>query len=111
MKKLILAATLAVASLSANATKTDEKQSQCESMYEYAEIIMNARQNGLPMKKMRELVKKTDDKSMIKIGNSLIEWAYSEPKYNSEELQKYSTNKFAEEAYYGCKEAMRGKKK
>lgn len=107
MKKLILAATLAVVSLSANATKTDEKQEQCESMYEYAEIIMNARQNGLPMTKMKELVKNTNDKQMIKIGKSLIEWAYSEPKYQSEELQKYSTNKFAEEAYYACKEVKK----
>lgn len=48
MKRLLLAATLTVASLSANATKTDEKQEKCESIYEYAEIIMNARQNGLP---------------------------------------------------------------
>lgn len=103
MKRLLLAATLTIASLSANATKTDEKQEKCESIYEYAEIIMNARQNGLPMTKMRELVKNTGDKSMIKIGNSLIDWAYSEPKYHSEELQKHSTNKFAEEAYYACK--------
>ena len=100
MKKLILAATLTVASLSANAAKQDE---YCSSMYDLAETIMNARQNGLPMPKMRELVKNTGDKSMIKIGNSLIEWAYSEPKYHSEEMQKHSTNKFAEEAYYACK--------
>ena len=100
MKKLILAATLTVASLSANASDKDE---YCSLMYGYAETIMNARQNGLPMPKMRQIVKNTNDEALISIGDSLIDWAYSEPKYHSEELQKYATNKFAEEAYYACK--------
>ena len=108
MKKLILAATLAVASLSANATKTDE---YCNLIYGYAETIMNARQNGLPMPKMRELVKNINDKKLISIGDSLVDWAYSEPKYHSDEMQKYATNKFAERAYYGCKEVKQGKNK
>ena len=111
MKRLLLAATLTVASLSANATKQDEKQTQCENMYEYAETIMKARQNGIPMTKMRDIVKSTNDKPMIALGNSLIEWAYSEPKYHSEEMQKYATNKFAEIMYYGCKEVFKWKKK
>ena len=100
MKRLLLAATLTVASLSANASDKDE---YCNLIYGYAETIMNARQNGMPMPKMRELVKNINDKKLISIGNSLIEWAYSEPKYHSEEMQKHSTNKFAEEAYYACK--------
>ena len=108
MKKLILAATLTVASLSAN---TSDKDEYCNLIYGYAETIMNARQNGLPMPKMRQIVKNTNDDALISIGDSLIEWAYSQPKYHSEELQKYSTNRFAERAYYGCKEVKRGKKK
>ena len=108
MKRLLLAATLTVASLSANAAKQDE---YCNLIYGYAETIMNARQNGLPMPKMRQIVKNTNDDALISIGDSLIDWAYSEPKYHSEEMQKYSTNKFAERAYYGCKEVKRGKKK
>ena len=108
MKKLLLAATLTVASLSANAAKQDE---YCNLIYGYAETIMNARQNGMPMPKMRQIVKNTNDDALISIGDSLIDWAYSQPKYHSEELQKYSTNRFAERAYYGCKEVKRDIKK
>lgn len=108
MKKLILAATLAVASLSANASDKDE---YCGLIYEYAETIMNARQNGLSMPKMRQIVKNTNDKQLIGIGDSLVDWAYSETKYHSDEMQKYATNRFAERAYYGCKEVTQGKKK
>ena len=108
MKKLILAATLTVASLSANASDKDE---YCNLIYGYAETIMNARQNGLPMPKMRQIVKNTNDDALISIGNSLIDWAYSQPKYHSKELQKHSTNRFAERAYYGCKEVERDRKK
>ena len=108
MKRLLLAATLTVASLSANAAKQDE---YCNLIYGYAETIMNARQNGLPMPKMRQIVKNTNDDALISIGDSLIDWAYSQPKYHSEGLQKYSTNRFAERAYYGCKEVFKGKKK
>jgi len=112
MKKLILAAALTVASFSSNA-KVSNVEEYCGSMYELAETIMDARQNGMTMKKSKEIIVTTvsDDKNLVEIAKSIVDWAYSEPKYHSEEMQKYATNKFAERAYYGCKEVFKGKKK
>ena len=112
MKKLILAAALTVASFSSNA-KVSNIDEYCNSMYDLAETIMNARQNGMTMKKSKEIIVTTvsDDKNLVEIAKSLVNWAYSKPMYNSEEFKQNETNKFAEEAYYSCKDAMRGKKK
>ena len=112
MKKLILVATLTVASLISNA-KVSNVEEYCSSMYDLAETIMSARQNGMTMKKSKEIIVTTvsDDKNLVGIAKSLVDWAYSQPKYHSKELQKYSTNRFAERAYYGCKEVFKGNKK
>ena len=111
MKKLILAATLTIST--ASNAKVSNVEEYCSSMYDLAETIMDARQNGMTMKKSKEIIVTTvsDDKNLVEIAKSLVNWAYSKPMYNSEEFKQNETNKFAEEAYYSCKDAMRGKKK
>ena len=111
MKKFLLAAALTIST--ASNAKVSNVEEYCNSMYELAETIMEARQNGMTMKKSKEIIVTTvsDDENLVGIANSLVNWAYSKPMYNSEEFKQNETNKFAEEAYYSCKDAMRGKKK
>lgn len=111
MKKLLLATALTIST--ASNAKVSNVEEYCNSMYELAETIMEARQNGMTMKKSKEIIVTTvsDDENLVGIANSLVDWAYSEPQYHSEEMQKYSTNKFAEKAYYGCKQVTQGKNK
>lgn len=94
MKKLIMAAVIAISASTANASET-----YCETVYNLAESIMAARQGGVSLKELKKSIK-------TKVGSSLVLWAYELPKYHSEEMKKYAVNSFAEEAFYDCKSIM-----
>ncbi|MEG1695550.1 MAG: hypothetical protein RR282_00475 [Acinetobacter sp.] len=91
MKKLIMAAVIAMSASTANAAET-----YCESIYNLAASIMAARQGDVSQEKLKKSVKS-------KVGHSLVLWAYKLPKYRGEEMKEYAVNVFAEEAYYDCK--------
>lgn len=114
MKKLILAATLSVSSICANASNhASDREEYCKSIYDLSEIIMKARQNGVSMKRSIEIVSTTynNDKLSIELAKSVVEWAYSKPMYQTDVFKRNAINEFAEKAYYSCKDVMLGKKK
>lgn len=88
MKYLILVLTLV--GFNANANEA------CKNIYDFATVVMNARQNSAPIMKVIELVK--DSPALQKIIIS----AYEQPLYNTERFKKEATEEFANALYIQC---------
>ena len=104
MKKLIMAAVIAMSASTANAAET-----YCDIMYDLAELVMSVRQDGLTMKQTKKIIKEAyaNDDNLEKTAITLTNWAYETPKFQSKQLKKNAVNSFAEKAYYSCEKVYK----
>lgn len=86
--------------------KVDEEFNhlRCRLLVNYGELVMNARQEGISIIKMIELVDDftlTDERirSFIK---SLVIAAYEQPQYSTDRMKKRAIRKFCDDLYLGC---------
>jgi len=75
----------------------------CGNVADAAELIMEARQNGVPMRDMME----TAVESGVDLLPHLVEDAYSRPGYATERHQQKAVLDFTDQWYLGCIRAMR----
>lgn len=103
MKKLLLAAALTISTAS-NASSV--YQQYCDSMYDLAKIIMDARQNGITEEQSRKIVNDGKNNDLKAVANTFVDLAYDEPVMKYDDLKKTATEDFAEMAKYACEVSM-----
>lgn len=93
MKKLILLTALLSSSVMAD--------DSCSQFYGLGETIMKSRQNGVPLPTMMGVVNEAD-KGLKDVLKDVVVNAYSQPRYNSKDLQIKVINEFANDLYVQC---------
>lgn len=104
MKKLLLAAALTI-STGSNASSV--YQQYCDSMYDLAKIIMDARQNGITEEQSRKIVNDSKNDDLKSVANTFVDLAYNDPVMKYDDLKKVATEDFAEMAKYACEVSMK----
>ena len=98
MKKLLLISLLA---FNANAEFTKEEEGLCKRLESVSAVVMQSRQEGIPMSEMIELAK--GNATII----SVIEDAFNEPRWSSSETITRAIQDFSNESYKLCYEAFK----
>ena len=88
MNKIILTILLALAATTAQADT-------CSDIYDFAKVVMDARQKGASIVKMMDT---SDDKLL----HSIVRQAYSRPQYNRPENRTKAVNRFANDISLQC---------
>lgn len=96
---MIRAITISTFLLIAGTAGANEAKENCASFSESAEMVMEARQNGLPM---REAMAMSD----MALWNALVQDAYDTPQYQTESVQQRVIRQFGNEVYAMCYESM-----
>lgn len=71
-------------------------QSKCKSVESLSKVIMENRQNGVPMSKQMGIA---EDSKMIQ---KIVIEAYDTPKYSTKKHQNRTINEFSNKWYSGC---------
>jgi hypothetical protein len=74
-----------------------ENETLCDMLQDTAYIIMNNRQNGVPMVTQYKVASGSSD-----ILQKMVLAAYDQPKYSSASYQQSASQEFADEAYLLC---------
>lgn len=73
----------------------------CDAQSKLANTIMEARQNGMPMRQMMNIVGNDGDES-TKLSRILVKAAYEVPRYHSEDMKARTATEFSNEVYLMC---------
>ena len=84
----------------------NEHEQNCRSTMEFAQAVMQHKQNGMPLSKALEAndyaFKKNPDKNMQKITSLIIRDAYEQPSYSTPSIRQEQLNEFSAKYYLGC---------
>lgn len=98
MKKLTLALfALFAAPATAQEMTPDE---MCAAFATYAEVVMKARQSGVPLGQMLETI---DGEPLLR---SLVMVAYDQPRFSTESYQQEAIDVFRDNVHLGCLQAQ-----
>lgn len=100
MKKIFVCAAIVFAVTVSSAQAND----MCDGQSKLANTIMEARQNGMPMRQMMNIVGNDGDAS-TKLSRALVKAAYGVPRYHSEGMKTRIATEFSNEVYLMCLEA------
>lgn len=92
--KLLTTATIILLALTGTAKA--ETNDVCPLFYQVASVIMEARQEGVPMPKMMDIFKENAP------AIELIKIAYSKSRYHTKSVQRDVINNFANEVAVAC---------
>lgn len=84
----------------------EELSSRCKSMSELARIIMQKRQDGVPMSEIVEKVVNTTPQPLQEVLRLTVISAYDKPRFNTPEIQQKTILDFENEAYLTCTKAV-----
>ena len=87
------------------AISNEELSSRCKSMSELSKIIMQKRQDGVPMSEMMEKVVNTSTQPLRDLIRLLVISAYEKPRFNTPEIQQKTILDFENESYLTCTKA------
>jgi len=108
MKKLLLIAFLLTASLATHSADTSDKY--CRDVNQLAENVMFLRQKGVSVVRQMEIIESTKpSRDFKRFMEMMVEEAYKEPKFGSEEYKAEAMTEFANDWYIQCKQANRNK--
>lgn len=112
MKKIILLITgflylpALVLAKQAQSVSDSAHEQNCRNTMEIANVIMQQKQNGMPLMKALEAndyaFKKNPDKNMQKIINLITRDAYEQPSYSTPSIKQEQLNEFSAKYYLGC---------
>ncbi|MER8208025.1 hypothetical protein ABS232_02295 [Acinetobacter baumannii] len=110
MKKIILIGLFYLPALvlakPAQPVSDSEHEQNCRNTMEIANVIMQQKQNGMPLMKALEAndyaFKKNPDKNMQKIINLITRDAYEQPSYSIPSIKEEQLNEFSAKYYLGC---------
>jgi len=98
MKKLILAAAIAVSLNATASTPVDP----CLTLKVTAESIMKARQGGIDVTVVVDLAKEGASEELFKAYMKLIADAYNQPRFNTKKYKDEAIQEFANDYYIAC---------
>lgn len=75
----------------------------CAAMSEAAGNVMLARQGGLPIGEALSFVWSIEDPASRELGIAIVEAAYAEPAFGTDEYQNRAANEFAASVYTMCR--------
>ena len=87
------------------AMSNEELSSRCKSMSELARIIMQKRQDGVPMSEIVEKVVNTTPQPLQEVLRLTVISAYDKPRFNTPEIQQKTILDFENESYLTCTKA------
>lgn len=87
------------------AISSEELSSRCKSMSELARIIMQKRQDGVPMSEIVEKVVNTTPQPLQEVLRLTVISAYDKPRFNTPEIQQKTILDFENESYLTCTKA------
>lgn len=103
MKRIALIGSCLLLSSSYVSANENKKQSFCRGIYDYAEMVMTNRQDGVSIKVMFDSLEKTStSESQKKLSKKYILDAYERPKYSTKEKQREEINEFSKDKFIGC---------
>ncbi|MCG9482112.1 hypothetical protein MCL30_10020 [Acinetobacter pittii] len=80
-----------------------QKENFCRGIYDYAEMVMTNRQNGVSIKVMFDSLDKTSASvNQKKLNKKYILDAYERPKYSTKEKQREEINEFSKDKFMSC---------
>lgn len=85
-----------------NSKSNNDWRDTCAAMQRLAKSIMTARQNGFAMSDMMSKSDASGDAIVKKLDESLIIYAYSLPRYSTNEMQQKSIEDFGNDTYLQC---------
>lgn len=97
--KVILFASLILASSSARASTIDEA---CKAMAKYAEETMKARQHGIPLQTILDLAAKQEMKTVQEGMKEIAIEAWSQSRFFGEEMQERAIGEFRDHVQVKC---------
>lgn len=74
----------------------------CDEVSSVAEVIMKARQEGVPMKTQYSRAAKVDDDVFAAWAKEMIAIAYDSPKYTSRRYQDQAVSEFGSRVFVQC---------
>lgn len=77
----------------------------CSGQAELAEAVMKARQNGMSIVKSMKFADSVEDTGLRNAIKAIIEMAYSEQRYNSDEYKQKVITEFQNKIYLLCLKA------
>lgn len=84
---------------------SNEEKQYCNSLYEFAEVAMQVRQNGMSLK---DALAKTPqpnteaEKEIVPLLHAILYDAYEQPLYHTEEYKKEIVTEFSKDVYLAC---------
>lgn len=75
----------------------------CTSMSETAQVAMQVRQTGLPIYTVMNQLAGSLDGTDLQLAILIMEAAYEEPLYSSEEYKTRAANEFASDLFRACR--------
>lgn len=104
-KTIIIALFIMIIPFAAQAEDEENNwRKSCEMYSSLAETVMEARQAGLPMSDMMDLVM---DGSLRKLTEEFIIEAYKTPRYSSERMKREAVIDFKDDVYHECVTVLR----
>ncbi|MFX5003469.1 hypothetical protein ABTC25_09335 [Acinetobacter baumannii] len=108
MKKLLPIAFLLTASFVTHSADTNDKH--CRDVNKLAENVMLFRQEGVSVVRQMEMIECIKpSRDFKRLMEMMVEEAYKEPKFGSEEYKAEAITEFANNWYIQCKQANRNK--
>lgn len=77
----------------------------CTTMAEIAEITMQSRQVGVPMREVHKLANDSENKEFAEWATKIIKIVYASPRYSTKEHQKRASDEFGSDVYLACLKA------
>ena len=106
--KTLIAAALIAGSMSATAEEAAmEKSELCPVIGDTAEMIMKARQAGMPMSQLMGLVSESMEGSMQRASSAMVLAAYKVPKYSGAKYQASAAHDLRTEFELMCYQSDR----
>jgi poly-D-alanine transfer protein DltD len=101
MKSMILClAVLALLPATGQAEKSfKERMEACKAIEKLAESVMSARQRGVAMSKMLEIVNDGEPNELV---NAMVMDAWDKPRYSTERHQQRSISDYRDAAFGAC---------
>ena len=77
----------------------------CTTMAEIAEITMQSRQVGVPMREVHKLAMDSENKEFAEWATKIVKIVYASPRYSTKEHQKRAADEFGSDVYLACLKA------
>ncbi|WP_175137418.1 hypothetical protein [Achromobacter animicus] len=102
LRLISTAVALAATSTVFGASVSAEDRKACSVSSSLGKTVMEARQAGMPMSELMDVFSKPGRADDGEFGRTLVEWAFEDPRYSTEEAKERAIRDFENEVYRAC---------